>query len=235
VVPLGQHFHAIAMDMAGHGFTVQHPGPLSRVDALADHLLRFMDTLGIERAHLVGESLGGSVGARVALDHPDRVGKLVYVTGAGLEMGEEADRLSAPGRESFQRLTAAAQGDPTPESIRNRLAWLFLDPDASITDELVALRLRIYKRRKVVDANAPSGAGTGALGLSLTPEKLREIKVPFFFLWTDHNPSTPWQVAEMAHKQMPGSKFHIIKGAGHWPQYEQTEEFNRVVTEFLTS
>jgi len=67
------------------------------------------------------------------------------------------------------------------------------------------------------------------------PELLRQVqaKHPFFFLWTDHNPSMPYQVAEMAHKEVPGSKYYLIKHAGHWPQWEQTEEFNRVVTEFL--
>jgi 2-hydroxy-6-oxonona-2,4-dienedioate hydrolase len=43
----------------------------------------------------------------------------------------------------------------------------------------------------------------------------------------------PHQVAEMAHKQMPGSKYHVIRGAGHWPQWEQTEEFNRQIRSFL--
>jgi 2-hydroxy-6-oxonona-2,4-dienedioate hydrolase/2-hydroxy-6-oxo-6-(2'-carboxyphenyl)-hexa-2,4-dienoate hydrolase len=237
VVPLSESFHVYAIDMAGHGFTDRHP-TLAGTAGITDHVLRFMDVLGIQRAHLAGESLGGAAAAKLALEHPERVNKLVYITGAGLQMGEEADRLAAPGRESFQRLTAAAQGDPTPETIRARLAWLFADPDRSITDELVQVRYRIYLRRAAEPATpqpapASAPAGGGGVGVSLTPERLRAIKAPFFFLWTDHNPSTPWQVAEMAHKQMPGSRFHVIKHAGHWPQFEQPEEFNRLVLDFL--
>lgn len=236
VVPLGQHFHVYAIDCAGHGFTDKHP-TLSGVEGIADHVLRFMDAEGIRQAHLAGESMGGATAAKIALEHPERVKKLVYITGAGLQMGEEADKLSAGGRESFQRLTAAAFGTPTKETVRQRLNWLFADPEISVTDELVDVRYSIYSRRQAElaqAATAQAGGGEGrGVGVNLTPERLRDIKAPFFFLWTDHNPTTPWQVAEMAHKAMPGSRFHIIKHAGHWPQYEQTEEFNQQVIDFL--
>ena len=236
VVPLGEHFHIYAIDMAGHGFTDPHP-TLAGTDGIVDHLQRFMDVMGIESAHLVGESLGGAAAARLALEHPERVRRLVYVTGAGLEMGEEAAKLAAPGREALQRLSAAALGAPSRENVRERLAWLFVDPETSITDELVELRYQIYQRRAATEAAAGERApqGGGGVGVQLTPERLRQIQSPFFFLWTDHNPSTPWQVAEMAHKEFPGSRFHVIKHAGHWPQYEQTEEFNRVLLDFLKS
>src|SRR6266571_9249359 len=115
IVPLGEHFHTYAIDMAGHGFTDQHP-TLAGTDGIADHVLRFMDTLGIQRAHLGGESLGGAASAKLALEHPERVNKIVYITGAGLEMGEEAQKLAAAGRESFVRLTAAATQNTTRES-----------------------------------------------------------------------------------------------------------------------
>lgn len=122
VVPLSEHFHVYAVDMAGHGFTDRHP-TLSGIEAIADHVLRFMDTLGIQRSHLAGESLGGATAAKIALDHPERVNKIVYITGAGLQMGEEADKLAAAGREAFQRLSAAAFGNPTRETVRARLGW----------------------------------------------------------------------------------------------------------------
>lgn len=237
VIPLSEHFHVYAIDMVGHGFSDDHPS-LTGVEATADHVLRFMDAIGASSAYLAGESMGGATAAKIALEHPDRVKKLVYITGAGLQMGEEADRLAAPGREAFQRLSAAAQGNPTRETVRARLSWLFADPEKSITDELNEVRYRIYARRygsgSARPAQRPAGdRGPQNLGISLTPERLRQITCPFFFLWTDHNPSTPWQVAEMAHKAMPGSRFHVIKNAGHWPQYEQPEEFNRLVVEFL--
>ena len=143
--------------------------------------------------------------------------KLAFVTGAGLQMGPEADKLAEPGRESLRRLSAAATGNPTPETIRERLSWLFADPDASITDELNEVRYRIYARRaQLRPAPQPPEGQRGMIGPgNITPEVLRQIKCPFLFLWTDHNPSMPYQVAEMAHKAMPGSKYHLIEHAGH--------------------
>jgi pimeloyl-ACP methyl ester carboxylesterase len=242
VLPLSEHFHVYAIDMAGHGFSDQHPS-LPGSEGIADQVVRFMDALNIDSANLAGESLGGAVSAKLALEQPKRVKRVVYITGAGLVMGDEADKLAAPGREAFQRLSAAASSNPTRETVRDRLGWLFADPEVSITDELTEVRYRIYSRRfgegsiASPGANRPAagGGGGGGVGVNLTPERLREIKAPFFFLWTDHNPSTPWQVAEMAHKQMPGSRFHVIKHAGHWPQYEQPDEFNRLVIDFLKS
>ena len=233
VVPLGEHFHTYAIDMAGHGYTDSHPS-LGGTAGIVDHLLRFMDTLGIAKANLAGESLGGASAAKLALEHPDRINKLVFITGAGLVMGAEADKLAAAGRESLLRLTAAATSSLSRDTVRARLAWLFADPDKSITEELVEVRYRIYARRQALTAASPAPAAPGSgVGVELTPERLREIKAPFFFLWTEHNPSTPWQVAEMAHKQMPGSRFHVVKDAGHWPQYEQPAEFNSQVISFL--
>ena len=235
VVPLSKDFHVYAVDMIGHGFTDYHP-TLFGNEAMSDHLVRFLDAEGISSAHFLGESMGGAVSVRVALDHSDRVKKVIFCTGAGLQMGEEADKLAAPGREALQRLSAAATGNPTLESIRERLSWLFADPEESITDELNQVRYEIYMRRSKMPAPPrPEGArGVAGPGAN-TPELLRQVqaKHPFFFLWTDHNPSMPYQVAEMAHKEVPGSKYYLIKHAGHWPQWEQTEEFNRVVTEFL--
>lgn len=232
VVPLSKDFHVYAIDMVGHGYTDYHP-TLFGQEAMADHIIRFMDAENIPSAYFAGESMGGATSVRVALDHPERVKKIVFVTGAGLQMGEEADRLAAPGREALQRLTAAAMGNPTRETVRERLAWLFYDPEISITDELNEVRYQIYARRAQMPAPRPPEGTPRGVGISLTPEKLREIKCPFFFLWTDHNPSMPYQVAEMAHKEMPGSKYHLIKNSGHWPQWEQTEEFNHEVTNFL--
>jgi pimeloyl-ACP methyl ester carboxylesterase len=233
VVPLSKDFHVYAVDQVGHGYTDYHP-TLFGNDATSDHIIRFMDAEGIDSAFLLGESMGGATSVRVALDHPDRVKKVVYVTGAGLQMGEEADKLAAPGRASFQRLSAAATGSPTPQSIRERLGWLFFDPELSITDELTQIRYRIYARRaELPPAPKPPADAPRGIGINITPELLRTIQCPFFFLWTDHNPSMPYQVAEMAHKEVPGSKYYLIHSAGHWPLWEQTEEFNRVVTVFL--
>lgn len=232
VGPLSAHYHVYAVDQAGHGLTDRHPG-ITGIRGVADHLLGFMDTLGIRQAHLAGESMGGSAAALLALEHPERVLKVAYITGAGLHVGEEWDRLAAQGRDDMRRLSAAARDNPTREAVRARLAWLFADPGRSLSDELVEIRYRIYARQAAErSASPPTAATRAAEEVTWTPDRLRQIQVPFLFLWTDHNP-TPLPIAEQAQKEMPGSKLEVIKNAGHWPQYEQPEEFHRVLLEFL--
>jgi len=232
VVPLSEHFHVYAIDMVGHGFT-DDPPTGGGVPALLDHLMKFMDAVGVRRAHLLGESMGGSVSAWAAIKYPERVNKVVYVCGAGLDLDPQDRELAAAGREAFVRLSQQALSEPTRESVRQRLAWLFLDPEKSITRELLETRYQIYAGRRQRGPARPPGQRSGAQEWQLTRERLLQIKAPFFFLWTDHNPTTPWQVAEKAHRLLTGSRFHLVKNAGHWPQYEQAEEFNRVVIDFL--
>ncbi len=234
VIPLGEHFHVYAVDMPGHGLTDPHP-TTPGVRGAAAHLAQFMDLFDIDSAYLAGESMGGSVAALVALEHPRRAKKVAFITGAGLHMGEDVDRLAEPGRAEMRRLSAAARGNPTPESVHARLSWLFADPERSVTEELVEVRYRLYSMlaQKDTTARDTNAGGQRAEDVIWNGERLRQITVPFLFLWTDHNP-TPLPVAEKAHREMPGSELHVIRNAGHWPQYEQPDEFNRTITEFFT-
>jgi 2-hydroxy-6-oxonona-2,4-dienedioate hydrolase len=73
---LSQHFRLVLFDMVGHGLS-EKPNRPYLIDYLSDHLVAVLDVLGIERAHLSGESLGGWVAAWTAAHHPDRVDRLV--------------------------------------------------------------------------------------------------------------------------------------------------------------
>jgi 2-hydroxy-6-oxonona-2,4-dienedioate hydrolase len=83
VVPLSRTFNARAIDYYGHGLTGFGDQDFSK-DAYVKHLIDFMDAAGIERAHLIGESLGGWIAVWTAIHYPDRVGKIVYTVGAHL-------------------------------------------------------------------------------------------------------------------------------------------------------
>jgi 2-hydroxy-6-oxonona-2,4-dienedioate hydrolase len=239
VVPLAERFRVLSVDMIGHGLTDKPEGDYQAPD-YAKHIVDLMDAAGIERAHLAGESLGGWVACWVALLYPDRVSKLVSITGTGLEV--ETDAASREhyerGSGELRRLSQQFVQNPTKENLRARLGWLFHDPQRDITDELVELRWAIYKLPGAEAAVARTGKpGTGPSNpeYRLTPERLREIKAPFLFLWTEFNPSIPIATARRAHEQMPGSRFVELKNCAHWPQWEDPAAFNRAVTEFLTS
>jgi pimeloyl-ACP methyl ester carboxylesterase len=82
VSALEEHFRVVRYDTRGHGRSPEAPGPYS-MDDLADDHVALLDTLGVERAHLVGLSLGGMMGMRLAARDSERVDRLVLVKGMG--------------------------------------------------------------------------------------------------------------------------------------------------------
>jgi pimeloyl-ACP methyl ester carboxylesterase len=235
ILPLAQSFHVYAIDMVGHGFT-DKPEIDYAIPDFVDHVIRFLNGAGLERVHLQGESLGGWISAWLTIDHPERVLSLTLNTSAGLKLTEQPPEAEARAVERLRNLTREAVAEPTRESVRRRLEWLFLKPEEQVTEELVEIRYQIYRRpdtRQAMKRIVEEMTGGGRLKYMLTADRLRRITVPTQILWSEHNPTTPWQVAEQAHQIIPGSRFHVIKDCGHWPQWEQAEEFNSHMTDFL--
>ena len=137
IAGLARDFRVTAYDMVGHGWSDLPDRPYT-IDVLVEHLLGTMDALGIEAAHLSGESLGGWVAAWTAAHHPDRVRRLVLNTPGNIANKPEVmTRL----RES----TLAAVQDPSDATVRRRVEFLFHHKEM-VTDELVNLRRAVYTR-----------------------------------------------------------------------------------------
>jgi 2-hydroxy-6-oxonona-2,4-dienedioate hydrolase len=237
VIPLAQRYRVCAIDMIGHGLTAKTETGFEAPD-YAKHVVDFMDAAGIDRAHLAGESLGGWVAAWVALLYPDRVRKFISITGTGLavETDQAAKEHIERGIGELARLGRQFVQNPTRENLRARLAWLFHNPDRDITDELIDLRWRIYEQpgaRDAVRRTGEAGVGPSNPAYALTAERLREIKAPILFLWTEFNPSIPAATARSAHALTPGSQYVELKDCAHWPQWEDPDAFNTAILEFL--
>ncbi len=129
-------------------------------------------------------------------------------------------------------MTRKAAANPNHETIRKRMEWLFHDPK-TLPDELVDIRLKIHTRPKD-ESNQGGGSASTPRSYGLI-DRIPKLKSPILFFWTTHNPTCPWQVAEKVHQTVPGSRFVLVDKAAHWPQFEQPEEFNRILLEFLTS
>lgn len=236
VLPLAAHFHVYAIDMVGHGFS-DKPDLAYTPRDYAAHVRAFLDAVGVARAHVTGESLGGWVALWLALEHPERIDRLILNTAAGLKLSA-AQQIVPPARAEMARLTRAAIENPTYETVRARLEWLVKDP-AQITDELVAVRLRIYQdpaTRRVMPrilAGAALGGDDQPNPQVITPDHLRRVPHPTLILWTSDNPGTTWQEAEGAAALLPQGHFRLLGDCAHWPQYEQAEAYNAITVRFL--
>jgi 2-hydroxy-6-oxo-6-(2'-carboxyphenyl)-hexa-2,4-dienoate hydrolase len=229
IIPFSEHFRACAVDMLGHGFTAK-PDVTYDIATLANHVLDVMDSMGLERASFVGQSLGGWVGAWIALEHPERIEKLLLATGAGLQPTPTEGTRSVTNQ--VRQVTQAALENPTREGVRKRLEWLMRRPE-TVTDELVEVRYRVFTEsremlQRVVDTTARANDD-----FLLTPDRLQRITVPTFVYWTRYNPTTPWETAEKAVAFLPNVRFEIMEEAGHWPMFERPDEFNRQAIDFF--
>ena len=224
----GRYFRTYAIDMLGHGWTDKPDIPME-IDAYVQHLASVLDALGLDHAHISGESLGGWVAARFALEHPERLDRLVLNTTGGSRADPEVmSRIKA--------LTLQAATDPSWNFIKARLEWLMYDK-TQVNDDLVATRQSIYA------APGTAEAITRALILQdmdvrvrnlLTPGDWARIQAETLVLWTDHDPTNPVAEGRRIASMIPKSKFTVMTDCGHWPQWEDAATFDSIHIAFLT-
>lgn len=229
IVSLSRRFRVVALDMLGHGYTAK-PSVEHTIGNYATHVLAFLRARRLDRVSVIGQSLGGWVAAWLALEDPKRIEKLVLVNTNGFCL------IPAEIVEKIRQSSRVAVESPTPDSVRQRFQPLFLDASL-ITEELVRIRLDIYRQAEMKDAMERIVGSElepeNQRKFELTQDRLRRITVPTLVLWSTHDPLLPWQQAQSYQKALPNSQFHVLEGCAHWPQYENPREFNRIVSEFL--
>ena len=239
IVPLSEHFHVIAPDYLGSGMT-DYPSTTPTMRDRVDHMIGVLDAAGVDTAAVLGESFGASHALSGALWYPDRISAVIPVVGGGPFLVDtsqaDSERLARGMKGLLEGNARIVEEGPTIEGVRDRLAWLFYEPDKSLTDELAALRYFYYQRDNIKRANADIVAGLRrgeTISVPMTPENLAQIKQPTLFIWTDHNPTIPTAQARKASEYIPNVKFVEMANCGHWPQWEDPETFNSILTEFL--
>ena len=196
----------------------------------ADALKNLLDERGIERAHLVGNSLGGGTAVRFALRHPDRAGRLVLMAPGGLNLSV----FSPDPTEGIKRLYQfAAPPGPSKEKLASFLRTLVYD-QAMVTDELVAERFDAASDPETLRAMASMGASFGR-----DPEEgmlwreAHRLRQRVLLVWGREDRVNPLDGALVALKLIPRAQLHVFGRCGHWVQLERFAEFNRLTMDFL--
>lgn len=222
-----EHFSVWAIDMIGHGWTDKSDVDLE-IAQYIDHLLRFMDAAGIEKAHISGESLGGWVAARFAIDYPERIERLVLNTAGG----SQADPVVM---ERLKSLSMRAATEPTWEFIKARVEWLMADTSKAY-DDLVATRQAIYSQPGMPEAMRHNMVlqemEVRQRNILRAPDYAR-IKAPTLVIWTSDDPTADVTEGRRMASMIPGALFTVMEGCGHWPQFEDPALFNAMHVDFL--
>lgn len=184
------------------------------VGGLAKHVQKFIDTMGFQKVHLLGNSLGGHVGLVYTLKHEHKVASLTLTGSSGLfenGMGE----------------TYPKRGDR--EFIRRKTELTFYDPKVASEDLVDEVFDIVNNRLKVIKIIA---LAKSAIRHNLGDE-LKDIKIPTCLIWGKNDTITPPMVAEEFHSLLAGSELHWIDKCGHAPMMEVPHEFNTILSGFL--
>jgi pyruvate dehydrogenase E2 component (dihydrolipoamide acetyltransferase) len=211
---LAESHTVYALDLPGHGRSAKEVGA-GDLAFLSETLAAFLDALGIDRAHLVGHSLGAAAVLALALDHPSRAASLTLISPAGL--GPEINRSYISG------FVGAARR----KEMKGVLAMLFADPEL-VSRDMVEDVLK-YKRLDGVAGALEAIAGAvfpdGRQAVVLA-ERLSELAVPTQVIWGKHDRIVPPAHAEGL---PPKVAVHMIGNAGHMAHMEAAGEVNRLI------
>ncbi|NKS75848.1 alpha/beta fold hydrolase [Prescottella equi] len=221
------HYECHAIDMLGHGYTGK-PDYAYEIPRYVEHLVNYLDAVGLDKVHLVGESLGGWVAAHLASEQPERVLSLQLLAAGGTVANPEImERIRTS-------TTKAVQSDDV-ELTRARLRLLMHDP-VDATEELVEARHRIYHQPDFV-ANIHNLLSLQDMETRqrnlLRPGRLARIQAPTLVVWGHENPFGDVPEAKKMAEDIPGAQLQLYPECGHWPQHEQAALYNPLSLEFL--
>ena len=187
-----------------------------------------MDVLGIQQAHLIGNSMGGGSALAFALTYPERLGRMVLM-GSG---GVGATSLFSPLPLEGIKLMFQVYKDPSVANLRKMLDVFVYDPSA-LTDELVQSRYDNIMQQREHLANFVQSMALAPMQLTDYSARLGEIKTPTLVTWGRDDRFVPLDWGLKLVWGLPKAELHVFSQCGHWAQWEHAERFNRLVLDFL--
>jgi pimeloyl-ACP methyl ester carboxylesterase len=234
---VARHHRALAPDLPGFGLSDKPPARYG-IPLFTRTLLRYLDSQGADEVAVVGVSMGGRVALELALHHPRRVSRLVLVNALGLGFPRRLLHglflLPGVGEASFRFMSTFLHKVPG-ETIRH-LAGRFRiveDPERALDDAYLEALREIHADRGAAPAYLATVRALALMGIQDLSGELRRLRMPVRLIWGAADPLFPLQHATRAHRLLPGSELAVIEGAGHSPEAERPDEFNRALEHFL--
>jgi pimeloyl-ACP methyl ester carboxylesterase len=227
VEALGRSFQLIIPDLVGYGRSDKPELTGPRFGIYASGVLGLLDHLGVSRAHVVGNSLGGGTALKIALDAPERIARLVLMGPAGLI----APSTPVPTVGIRQIMEFYTGEGPTREKLRSFLQTMIYD-SSFLTDELVDQRFAAATQPDLL-ANPPLGRGGPPPIEALWKENLAGLAHETLILWGREDRVNPMDMHLTLLAQLPNAQFTVFTRCGHWVQWERAKAFNALVASFL--
>lgn len=229
---LASRYRVLVPDMPGYG---QSTKGLDRADPfgdLASAMHGLLDTLGINRAHAIGNSLGGACALRMALDRPQRMGRLVLMGPGGV------DTTRGLPTAGLKRLFGYYSGEgPSLDKLRTFIKGDLVFDGSQIPESLIRERFKASIDPEVV-AMPPLVRPKGLPKFSkidfTRDARLNTLPNPTLVLWGTEDRVNRPSGGRSLQKRMPCCDLYLFSRTGHWVQWERSAEFNAVVNAFLS-
>jgi 4,5:9,10-diseco-3-hydroxy-5,9,17-trioxoandrosta-1(10),2-diene-4-oate hydrolase len=226
------HFRTLMLDQPGFGRSDKPPVEGNYFTFAADGLAGLLDELGIERVHLIGNSLGGGTAVRFALRFPGRAARLVLMGPGGLSLNVFAPDPT----EGIKRLMEfPAPPGPSKEKLAAFLRTLVFD-QRLVTDEMVEEQFAAASDPGALAAMASMGASffdPAHAEDGLLWREAHRLRQPVLLIWGREDRVNPLDGALVALKLLRRAQLHVFGGCGHWAQLEKFDEFNQLAISFL--
>jgi 2-hydroxy-6-oxonona-2,4-dienedioate hydrolase len=231
IAPLAENFHVYAVDMPGWGESDTQTDETGRDHPAA--LVDLMDTLGIEKAALIGNSMGGMTSLGTAIRFPDRVSHLIA-------MGAPSPGIDifSPGGGWSEGLKVLmhAYREPTPENMK-KLVQIMCYDQSMATDELAGLRSQAALSHpehldswNALQDNPPAHNPYADLA-----PRMKDIGIPMLAIHGRDDRVVNYEHSLRFTSAVPDSRLLLINRCGHWVQIEHAAEFNRAVASFVAN
>lgn len=223
---LSQNYRVILPDLPGFGKTDKPAIEGGRFAFYARTIRDLMDAIGVEKAHFVGNSMGGGTTLKFAMEYPDRADRLVGMGPAGgvtlfNPMPTEGIRhlmgYYAPPGPSKQRMEAFIRTMVYDQSLLN--------------DDLFEQRYQASIQPELLQAQ-PMRPGAG--GIEDIWKELERVPHKTLLIWGRDDRVVPMDGGFLMLQRLPDAQLHVFSRCGHWTQWEKTDEFNKLVLAFLS-
>jgi pimeloyl-ACP methyl ester carboxylesterase len=226
-----KHFRCIAMDLPNFAKT----GPVEQDENIhsfqAKTALALMDALGIQKAHVVGNSQGGQSAMSFAYHYPDRISKLVWGAGhVGTMGGYPNEYLISNYPEEGVMAAIEVMREPTHDNFRRYLRSMLFDPNL-VMDELINYLMSMHTGRPDL-VEARERIFTRPMPHDHSREMMT-ISCPTLIVWGRNDRTCTFEIGINALNLTPNATLVVLKNTGHWVPFERPEEYTRQVLAFL--
>ncbi len=215
-----QGYRTIVPDTMGYGYSTKPEDGAFSLEDVAEQYKALLDSLGVERATVIGNSQGGAIAITMALNYPELVDKLVLMAPGGLETRETYMEM-----EGIKAMIRVLYKEGISKETMRKVFTLQLHDESKITDEVIEERFQV--------AMTQHRDNIARIRVANQEDRLSEIQCPVLCFWGANDKFCPSSGAAKIAGRCPNSRTMLISSCGHWVMVEYAKLFNELTLRFL--